>query len=392
MPERREVDTTALYEVLGVPKTATKAEIKKAYFQLARKHHPDKGGDADTFKKMSAAWDVLQDDEKRKIYDERGLEGLEGGGGGGGAEDIFSMFFGGGGRRRRSQGPRKGEDVVHPLKVSLEDMYNGRTCKLAVTREVLDGEAKKCAGCDGQGAVIQVVRMGPMIQQIQQPCSKCSGTGYSVKTKRERKVLEVPVEKGMKNGHRIPFRGMADEKPNMEPGDVVFQVQEKPHGVFKRKGNDLLMKKKISLVEALCGFTFAVTQLDGRTLKVSSKPGEIIRPEISEGIPHVQCVEDEGMPIHGSPFQKGRLFVVFDIEFPASFSLKADQIAMLKKALPPAPPLEDVGENPTEVELSDVDLKTFGQKDPRAASAYDSDDESQGQGGGRGQQVQCQQS
>ena len=155
---------------------------------------------------------------------------------------------------------------------------------------------------------------------------------------------------------------MADEKPNMEPGDVVFQIQEKPHGVFKRKGNDLLMKKKISLVEALCGFTFAVTQLDGRTLKVSSKPGEIIRPEISEGIPHVQCVEDEGMPIHGNPFQKGRLFVVFDIEFPASFSLQADQIAMLKKALPPAPPLENVGEDPTEVELSDVDLKTFGQK------------------------------
>ncbi len=82
-------------------------------------------------------------------------------------------------------------------------MYNGRTCKLAVTREVLDGEAKKCTTCDGQGAVIQVVRMGPMIQQIQQPCSKCSGTGYSVKTKRERKVLEVPVEKGMKNGHRV---------------------------------------------------------------------------------------------------------------------------------------------------------------------------------------------
>ena len=97
----------------------------------------------------------------------------------------------------------QGEDVVHPLKVSLEDMYNGRTCKLAVTREVLDGEAKKCTTCDGQGAVIQVVRMGPMIQQIQQPCSKCSGTGYMVKTKRERKVLEVPVEKGMKNGHKV---------------------------------------------------------------------------------------------------------------------------------------------------------------------------------------------
>merc|ERR1712070_980769 len=254
-----------------------------------------------------------------------------------------------------------------------------------------DGEAKKCTACDGRGGVVQVVRMGPMIQQIQQPCSKCNGTGYMGKTKRERKVLEVPVEKGVKNNHRIPFRGMADEKPNMEPGDIVFQIKEKPHSVFKRKGNDLLMKKKINLVEALCGFSFAVKALDGRILKVSSKPGEIIRPEISEGIPHVQCIEDEGMPFHGNPFQKGRLFVVFNIEFPASFSLQEDQIAMLKKALPPATPLGDVGEDPTEVELGDVDLKSFGQKDPHSGSAYDSDDETQG-GGGRGQQVQCQQS
>lgn len=391
MPQRKAVDTTELYKVLEVEKGASKGEIKKSYYKLARKHHPDKGGDPDTFKKMSAAYDILGDEEKRAIYDERGLEGLEGGGGGGDADDIFSMFFGGGGRgggRRRQQGPRKSEDVVHPLKVSLEDLYNGRTCKLAVTREVLDGEAKKCQSCDGKGVVIQVVRMGPMIQQIQQHCPQCSGTGYSVKTKRERKVLEVPVEKGMKNNHQIPFRGMADEKPNMEAGDIIFQIKEKPHKDFKRKGNDLLMKKKITLVEALCGFSFSVTALDGRVLVIKSKPGEIIRPEVSEGMPHVQCVENEGMPLHGNPFQKGRLFVVFSIEFPKSFTLKEDQLALLRKALPAAPALGDVGENPEEVDLEDVDLKTFGAKSASEASAYDSDEE----GGGGQQGVQCQQS
>jgi len=273
------------------------------------------------------------------------------------------------------------------LKVSLEDLYNGRTCKLAVTREVLDGEAKKCGGCDGRGVVIQVVRMGPMIQQVQQHCPQCSGGGYAVKTKRERKVLEVPVEKGMKNNHKIPFRGMADEKPNMEAGDIVFQITEKPHKVFKRKGNDLLIKKSINLVEALCGFSFSVTALDGRILVIKSKPGEVIRPEVSEGMPHVQCVENEGMPMHGNPFQKGRLFVVFSIKFPESFTLKEDQLAMLRKVLPPAPALGDVGENPEEVDLEEVDLKSFGQKSASEASAYDSDEEGGGQQG-----VQCQQS
>ena len=123
------------------------------------------------------------------------------------------------------------------------------------------------------------------------------------------------------------------------------------------------MKKKITLVEALCGFQFAVKALDGRVLVVKSKPGEIIRPEISEGIPHVQCIEGEGMPYHGNPFQKGRMFIVFSIEFPASYSLSEDQRAVLRKTLPPAPPLDiDGEEQPYEVDCEDVDLKTFGQK------------------------------
>merc|ERR1712003_56457 len=112
------VHTTKLYESLGVPKTADTKEIKRAYRKLAVKHHPDKGGDEQKFKEISAAYEVLSDKEKRAKYDKYGLEALSEEGGGGGAEDLFSMFFGGG--RSRSSGPKKGESVNHPLKVSLE--------------------------------------------------------------------------------------------------------------------------------------------------------------------------------------------------------------------------------------------------------------------------------
>ncbi|RHY63694.1 hypothetical protein DYB35_006476 [Aphanomyces astaci] len=123
-------DNSAYYETLGVPKTASAADIKKAYRKLALKNHPDKGGDPELFKDITVAYEVLSDPEKRELYDKYGEEGLQQGGGGGhpGA-DIFSQMFGGGGGRPR--GPQRGEDLTHPLKVSLEDLYNGKTVKLA---------------------------------------------------------------------------------------------------------------------------------------------------------------------------------------------------------------------------------------------------------------------
>ena len=139
-------DTTKLYETLEVEKTATQKEIKKAYFRLSKQHHPDKGGEEHKFKENSAAYEILSDEQKRAAYDKYGLEGVDDDPDAAAArgEDLFSMFFGGGGRGRRSSGPRKGPSVNHPIKVSLEDLFNGKTVKLAVNRKVIVGEVKQC--------------------------------------------------------------------------------------------------------------------------------------------------------------------------------------------------------------------------------------------------------
>ncbi len=167
------------------------------------------------------------------------------------------MFFGGGGRRR--SGPRKGPSINHPLKVSLEDLYNGKTVKLAVNRKVIVGEVKRCAKCNGQGAVMEIRQIGPgMITQVQRQCDSCGGQGNNAERRTERKVLEVHIDKGMSHNQKVTFAGMGDEIPDMEPGDINFVVQEKDHELFKRKGADLLVTKDLSLNQALCGFAVSV--------------------------------------------------------------------------------------------------------------------------------------
>ncbi|MCL7034259.1 hypothetical protein MKW94_009590 [Papaver nudicaule] len=236
-------DNTKYYEVLGVSKNATSDELKKAYKKAAIKNHPDKGGDPEKFKEVAQAYEVLNDPEKRDIYDQYGEDALKegmGGGGGGGHNpfDIFESFFGGGGGfggggSRRSR-QKQGEDVVHTLKVSLEDLYNGTEKKLSLSRNALcskcngkgskSGASSKCAGCQGQGMKISMRQIGPgMIQQMQHVCQECRGTGEIINEKdkcqqckgskvtKEKKVLEVHVEKGMQNGQKIVFEGQADE-------------------------------------------------------------------------------------------------------------------------------------------------------------------------------------
>lgn len=384
-------NTTELYEILGVDKKASSSQIKKAYFGLARVEHPDKGGDAEKFKKIQAAYEVLKDDEKREKYDRGGLEALEGGDMPEGADDIFSALFGG--RRRggrQSSGPKKGPDVKHPLKVSLEDLYNGKTAKLAVSRDKIVGKPEQCRECNGRGVIVRLRQIGPgMVQQIQQQCSSCDASGFSMKKQKERQVLEVNIERGMKNGEKIRFRGMSDEQPNAEPGDILFILQEKEHAVFTRKNNDLLIRKNVTLQEALCGYQFLVTHLDGRKLLITSKPGEIIRPDAAQGEPFVKCVYDEGMPKQGSPFEKGKLFIYFRIIFPEPGSLGDEEVATLKKLLPGPEPLPAFDAESTETfTTEEIDLREFGKKDANSGDAYDSDEE--GAGGGPGN-VQCQQ-
>lgn len=399
------VDNEGFYKLLGVEKDADENAIKKAYRKLALKHHPDKGGDVEKFKEISYAAEVLSDPEKKQIYDKYGKEGLEegGGGGGGSAEDMFSQFFGGGGRRG-PKGPQKGEDITHTLKVSLEDLYNGKTVKLAINRDKMcsdcngkggkDGAEKTCSDCNGRGAKVQLRQIGPgMVQQIQSVCNSCKGAGKTMsekdkcktckgkKVNKDRKILEVNVEKGMKNNQKIKFTGEADEAPDTIPGDVVFVVQEREHDRFKRKGADLVLTMNLTLSEALCGFTRTITHMDGRVLRVDSKPGSVVKPDA------VKMIQGEGMPYHGSPFTKGRLFIHFRVDFPATVS--SDMCNSLLAALPKAKDVELSGEE-EECNMTDVDLSQFGQDQggSRSATSYDEDDEDER--GGGGQKVQCQ--
>lgn len=174
-------------------KEAAPEEIKKAFRKAALQHHPDRGGNADKFKEINKAYEVLSDPQKRALYDEGGEEALtEGGGGGPGGMDIFDLFgggFGGGGRR----GPRvrRGEDVVFPLKVTLEDCYNGVAKKLRLTKNVICGDCNgkggkggdiTCKDCRGQGVKMVIRQVGPgMIQQLQQQCGACKGSGSTMK-------------------------------------------------------------------------------------------------------------------------------------------------------------------------------------------------------------------
>lgn len=254
-PPSSDVDTEKLYETLGVSKDANSKDIKKAYRKLSLIHHPDRGGDEHKFKEINAAYEILSDEEKRKAYDKYGLEGVtEDGAAHPGGDNIFDMFFPGANRKR--SGPKKGPPLNHPIKVSLDDIYNGKTVKLAVNRKVIVGEAKSCSTCNGQGVKMEIRQLGPgMIQQMQRTCSDCKGEGHTAERKNERKILEVHIEKGMKNHQKIQFKGMGDELPNMEPGDINFIVDIKDHPVFKREGADLLISKELSLNQALCGFS-----------------------------------------------------------------------------------------------------------------------------------------
>jgi DnaJ homolog subfamily A member 2 len=388
-------DTSKYYTLLGVSKDASQADIKKAYRKLAIQHHPDKGGNEETFKQITKAYEVLSDEEKKAIYDQYGEEGLESGGGGGGGDprDVFDMFFGGGRRQGGGrQGRRKGQDVVHQMKFTLEQLYAGVTKKLAINRDVIDKAAgiKDCGECNGRGVVIQVVRMGPMIQQMQQPCNSCGGQGKTAKMKKEREVLEVFIPKGASNNYKVTFSGKADESPNADPGDVVIVVQEEAHKTFTRKGNDLYVKKKITLQEALCGFKVVVEHLDGRKLLVKSD--QVTIPSL-QGCIGIKAVKGEGMPTIKNPFIKGNLFILLEIEFPKKISSEA--INMVKSVLPSSAGIEKLpSDDDQSYELHYVEDIMPGEDKSREShnqgNAYDEEEEGDGdERGGQQRGVQC---
>ena len=248
---------------------------------------------------------------------------------------------------------------MHPIRVSLEDVYKGKTVRLAVTKTLYDKDAS-----------------GNIMDNM--------GNRYTKRT--ERKVLTVDIEQGVRDGHRITFEGEGDVIPGQLPGDVIFVVKTKDHAVFQRKGADLIMKKEISLLEALTGVSFLVPHLDEHKVLVSSAPDSVIQHE------SIKQIEGEGMPIFGNTFMRGCLFIQFEVKLPETLTLTPAQKAVLRGVLPGPPetaPIEP--DEMTEVkEMTDIDLEARRAREQLGKdAAADSDDD--GMPGGM-RQVQCAQS
>ncbi|RZC46612.1 hypothetical protein C5167_039559 [Papaver somniferum] len=348
------------YKILQVDKSASDDDLKKSYRKLAMKWHPDKNPnnkkEAEAkFKQISEAYEVLSDPQKRAVYDQYGEEGLKGqvppsgaGAPGGGAsffssgdgptvfrfnprnaDDIFAEFFGhsspfggmgGGGSPFGGMGggdsgargtqrfasmfgddmfgsqfgegsmnqavPRKAPPIENMLPCSLEDLYRGTSKKMKISREIADA----------------------------------SGNTSTVE-----EILTIDIKPGWKKGTKITFPEKGNEKPNIIPADLVFIIDEKPHSTFTREGNDLVVTQRISLVEALTGYTVHLTTLDGRTLTIPIT--NVIQPTHEETAPR------EGMPLPKDPSRKGNLRIKFNIKFPTR--LTAEQKAGVKRLLAP---------------------------------------------------------
>ncbi|MCJ1469358.1 Type I HSP40 co-chaperone [Pseudocyphellaria aurata] len=398
------VKETKFYDLLGVSPGASDAELRSAYKKGALKHHPDKNAHnpdaAEKFKDLSRAYEVLQDAQKRQIYDQYGEEGLEQGGGGGGmaAEDLFAQFFGGGGGAfgsmfgggMRDTGPKKARTIHHVHKVSLEDIYRGKVSKLALQKSIIcpscdgrggkEGGVKTCSGCNGAGMKTMMRQMGPMIQRFQTVCPDCQGEGEIIrdkdrckrcggkKTVIERKVLHVHVDKGVKSGHKIDFRGEGDQMPGILPGDVQFEIEQKPHPRFQRKEDDLFFHAEIDLLTALAGGAIHIEHLDERWLTVNIEAGEVI----SHG--EIKMIRGQGMPsMRHHDF--GNLYIQFDVKFPPALFNSPEKIALLEEILPPRkvstqPPLDAMIED---FSLEEVDQG--GQRRAQGATNMDEDEE-----------------
>lgn len=354
------------YDMLGVDHNLQgvefEAKLKTAYRKSALRFHPDKNKDPDAaekFKEVTKAYEVLKEERTRTIYDQYGEEGLEqqGGmpGGGMAAEDLFAQFFGGGGAfggmfggGMRDTGPKKARTIHHVHKVSLEDIYKGKVSKLALQKSVLcstcdgrggkEGAVKKCMSCDGAGVKTMLRQMGPMIQRFQTVCPECQGEGETIrdrdrckrcqgkKTVVERKVLHVHVDRGVKSGHKIDFRGEGDQMPGVLPGDVQFEIEQKPHSRFQRKEDDLIYHAEIDLLTAIGGGQIYIEHLDERWLTVNIFPGDPITPGA------IKCIKGQGMPSFRH-HDFGNLYIQFDVKFPDKTQLQ--NLHLLEEVLPP---------------------------------------------------------
>ncbi|HET7175192.1 MAG TPA: molecular chaperone DnaJ [Gammaproteobacteria bacterium] len=339
------------YEVLGVKRDVTEADLKKAYRRLAMKHHPDRNpGDKkseDQFKEAKEAYEILSDAKKRATYDQFGHAGVDAhaagarGPGGAGFDpndvfgdifgDVFGDIFSGG---RRGQGPRvfRGADLRYGLTLTLEQAVFGDTITLKVPTLASCGvchgsgakkgtEAQTCTTCGGRGQV----RMQQGFFTVQQPCPRCHGRGKIISDPctnchgqgrvEEEKTLSVKVPAGVDNGDRIRLSGEGEAGPNGGPaGDLYVEISVKPHDIFERDGADLACEVPVSYATVALGGEIEVPTLDGRvTLKIpaETQTGKVFRLR-GKGVKPVRggsqgdllCRVEVETPVHLSKEQK----------------------------------------------------------------------------------------
>ena len=289
------------YEILGVDKSASDQEIKKAFRRVAMKHHPDRNSDKSSeekFKEAQEAYEVLGDGDKKAAYDRFGHAGVDGNSGGGGGfdgagfgdafGDIFGDIFGGGGGRR--SGPARGADLRYDLQLDLEDAVKGKTIKIDVPTTVhcdtCDGTGARpgtspvtCNTCGGTGQV----RMSQGFFSVQQTCPQCGGRGQIITdpctdchgrgVKQEHKTLSVKIPPGVDTGDRIRLSGKGEAGPNGGPvGDLYVQVHVREHPIFVRDGSHLHCEVPISFAQAALGGEIEVPTLTGKVkLKIPSE-------------------------------------------------------------------------------------------------------------------------
>lgn len=322
------------YDVLGVSKTATADEIKKAYRKLARQYHPDVNKDnpeaAEKFKEASEAYSVLSDEQKRAQYDQFGHAAFENGGaggaggfggfegfggfGGGGMEDIFDMFFGGQGRGSRGSnaGPQRGADLRFDLEITFEEAAFGLEREISLYRDEqcphchgngaeLGSKVETCPECHGSGEIrfTQNTMFGQMTNV--RPCPKCHGEGKIISepckecrgqgTVKKNKKLKVKIPAGVDNGSRLRVAGEGEAGVKGGPsGDLYVYLYVKPHKFFERDGTTVYCEVPINIVQATLGDEIKVPTLDGQVvMKVpeGTQPGKVLRLK-GKGIPSLR--------------------------------------------------------------------------------------------------------
>ncbi|KAG5215937.1 hypothetical protein JEQ12_001513 [Ovis aries] len=301
------------YKILGVPRSASIKDIKKAYRKLALQLHPDRNPDdpraQEKFQDLGAAYEVLSDSEKRKQYDTYGEEGLKDGHQSSHG-DIFSHFFGdfgfmfGGTPRQQDRNIPRGSDIIVDLEVTLEEVYAGNFVEVVRNKPVArQAPGKRKCNCRQE---MRTTQLGPGRFQMTQEvvCDECP----NVKLVNEERTLEVEIEPGVRDGMEYPFIGEGEPHVDGEPGDLRFRIKVVKHSIFERRGDDLYTNVTISLVESLVGFDMDITHLDGHKVHISRD--KITRPGAK------LWKKGEGLPNFDNNNIKGSLIITFDVDFP----------------------------------------------------------------------------